>query len=166
MAAARPKPPASRRSVPAVPASCVPASAIGALSVELASPAGIKHLPASGYRFAAENAINYNISCRHDCTGAGEGQSASSRGPALPAEATSPELSIVLPAHNEADNIEPMRAALEKLLAPSLRYEIVFVDDGSSDGTLAAIRAAAARYPAVRYLSSTRNVGHHPAVRA
>jgi len=77
-----------------------------------------------------------------------------------------PELSIVLPAHNEAGNIEPMRAAIEKLVAPLGRYEIIFVDDGSSDGTLDAIRTAAARDPAVRYVSFTRNFGHQAALRA
>ena len=44
-------------------------------------------------------------------------------------------------------------------------YEIVFVDDGSTDGTLAAIRAAA-RDPAIRYVSFTRNFGHQAALRA
>ena len=77
-----------------------------------------------------------------------------------------PDLSIVLPAHNEADNIEPMRGALEKVLASLGRYEIIFVDDGSSDETLTAIRAAASRDPAVRYIAFTRNFGHQAALRA
>jgi dolichol-phosphate mannosyltransferase len=77
-----------------------------------------------------------------------------------------PDLSIVLPAHNEADNIEPMRGMLEKVLAPLGRYEIIFVDDGSSDGTLTAIRAAVSRDPAVRYIAFTRNFGHQAALRA
>src|SRR4029077_5347931 len=50
-------------------------------------------------------------------------------------------------------------------MALSGSYEIVFVDDGSTDGTLAAIRAAA-RDPAIRYLSFTRNFGHQGALRA
>ena len=50
------------------------------------------------------------------------------------------------PAHNEADNIAPMTAALQaRPESRSAAIEIVFVDDGSRDGTLAAIRAAAAR---------------------
>ena len=55
-----------------------------------------------------------------------------------------PDLSIVLPAHNEAENIAPMVAALKEVAAPLGAIEIIFVDDGSHDGTLAALRAAAA----------------------
>jgi len=77
-----------------------------------------------------------------------------------------PDISVVLPAFNEAGNIAPMAAALDALLPPLGRYEIVFVDDGSSDGTLNAIRAAAAAYPHVRYISFTRNFGHQDALRA
>ena len=77
-----------------------------------------------------------------------------------------PEFSVVLPAHNEAESIAPMCAALEDELAPLGSYEIIFVDDGSTDNTLAEIRAAAARQPAVRYISFTRNFGHQPALRA
>jgi dolichol-phosphate mannosyltransferase len=77
-----------------------------------------------------------------------------------------PELSVVLPAHNEAVNIVPMVAALTRALAPLGRAEIVFVDDGSSDSTLAELRAAAAADPAVRYVSFTRNFGHQAALRA
>jgi dolichol-phosphate mannosyltransferase len=43
--------------------------------------------------------------------------------------------------------------------------EIIFVDDGSSDGTLAMLRAAAAD-PTIRYVSFTRNFGHQEALRA
>lgn len=77
-----------------------------------------------------------------------------------------PEISVVLPAHNEAGNIEPMAATLAALLKPFGRFEIIFVDDGSSDGTLTAIRAAAAADPCVRYLAFTRNFGHQAALRA
>jgi polyisoprenyl-phosphate glycosyltransferase len=76
-----------------------------------------------------------------------------------------PEISIVLPAHNEAGNISAMAAAIAQQMALVGSYEIIFVDDGSSDGTLAAIRAAA-RDPAIRYLSFTRNFGHQAALRA
>jgi Glycosyltransferases involved in cell wall biogenesis len=80
--------------------------------------------------------------------------------------AAPPEISIVLPAHNEADNIAPMCAALKAELTPLASYEIIFVNDGSTDGTLAAVRAAAARDAAIRYISFTRNFGHQAALRA
>jgi polyisoprenyl-phosphate glycosyltransferase len=80
-----------------------------------------------------------------------------------------PDISVVLPAHNEAGNVAPMCAALAGHLRPLGSYEIVFVDDGSSDGTLAALRAAArdSQIDAkVRYVSFTRNFGHQAALRA
>jgi len=79
--------------------------------------------------------------------------------------AAGPEISVVLPAHNEAGNIVPLAAAIARAVALSGSYEIIFVDDGSTDGTLAAIRGAA-RDPAIRYLSFTRNFGHQAALRA
>jgi dolichol-phosphate mannosyltransferase len=77
-----------------------------------------------------------------------------------------PDISVVLPAYNEAGNIGPMADMLEKILRPLGRCEIVFVDDGSTDGTLNAIRAAAAANPQIRYISFTRNFGHQEALRA
>lgn len=76
-----------------------------------------------------------------------------------------PEFSIVLPAYNEAGAIASMAAALKSVMAALGSFEIVFVDDGSSDGTLVALRAAAAD-PAIRYISFTRNFGHQEALRA
>jgi glycosyltransferase involved in cell wall biosynthesis len=77
-----------------------------------------------------------------------------------------PDISVVLPAHNEAGNIAPMIATLERILEPLGRFEIIFVDDGSQDGTLAALRTAADANPSIRYLSFTRNFGHQEALRA
>jgi dolichol-phosphate mannosyltransferase len=77
-----------------------------------------------------------------------------------------PDFSIVLPAHDEAANVAPMVAVLKRMMAPLGSAEIVFVDDGSRDGTLAAVRAAAAADPDVRYLAFTRNFGHQAALRA
>src|ERR1700704_308199 len=76
-----------------------------------------------------------------------------------------PDISVVIAAHNEVENIAPMCAVLKQLLSPLGRYEIIFVEDGSIDGTLEAIRAAA-RDPAVRYVSLTRNFGHEACLRA
>jgi polyisoprenyl-phosphate glycosyltransferase len=76
-----------------------------------------------------------------------------------------PDISIVLPAHNEAGNVAPIAAALAQVMALTGNYEIIFVDDGSIDGTLTAIRAAS-RDPCIRYVSFTRNFGHQAALRA
>lgn len=77
-----------------------------------------------------------------------------------------PEISVVLPAYNEEGNIAPMCATLKGVLAPLGRYEIIFVDDGSADGTLSALRAATAADTAVRFISFSRNFGHQAALRA
>jgi len=79
--------------------------------------------------------------------------------------AAAPEVSIVLPAHNEAGNIAPIAAAIAQAMALEGSYEIVFVDDGSRDATLQAIRDAA-RDPGIHYVAFTRNFGHQAALRA
>src|SRR5213593_1627427 len=79
--------------------------------------------------------------------------------------APTPDFSIVLPAFNEAPNVAPMIAALREVMASLGRFEIVYIDDGSNDGTLETLRAAAAD-PIVRYVSFTRNFGHEAALRA
>jgi polyisoprenyl-phosphate glycosyltransferase len=77
-----------------------------------------------------------------------------------------PDFSIVLPARNEVANIAPMIAELREVMAPLGRFEIIYIDDGSDDGTLAALREAAVDDASVRYLSLTRNFGHEAAIRA
>jgi polyisoprenyl-phosphate glycosyltransferase len=77
-----------------------------------------------------------------------------------------PVFSIVLPAHNEAPNVEPMLMALREVMTPLGRFEMLYIDDGSNDGTLDALRHAAAADPRVRYVSFTRNFGHEAALRA
>ena len=81
-------------------------------------------------------------------------------------DSTKPDLSFVLPAHNEAGNITAMAARLAEIARPLGTAEIIFVDDGSTDGTLAEIRALTSKDKAVRYLSFTRNFGHQAALRA
>ncbi len=49
----------------------------------------------------------------------------------------SPELSVVVPVHNERDNVTILSQRLGAVLEEYGRqYEIIFVDDGSSDGTI------------------------------
>ena len=79
---------------------------------------------------------------------------------------TVPDLSFVLPAHNEARNVAAMAARLAEIAGPLGSFEIIFVDDGSTDGTLTEIRALAASHGYVRYVAFSRNFGHQPALRA
>jgi dolichol-phosphate mannosyltransferase len=85
---------------------------------------------------------------------------------ALTIAARPPDFSIVLPAHNEVANIAPMVTALREVMAPLGRFEIIYIDDGSNDGTLEMLREAAGADASVRYLSLTRNFGHEAALRA
>jgi len=73
------------------------------------------------------------------------------------------KLSVVVPAYNEAACVPRF---IETIFALGLAnpLELVFVDDGSSDGTLSEIKAAAAKDPRVRYVSFSRNFGKEAAL--
>jgi len=75
------------------------------------------------------------------------------------------DLSIVIPARNEAPNVAPLVAEIRAALDGNADYEIVYVDDGSSDGTAAAVRAAMAG-GRVRLLRHARSCGQSAAVRS
>lgn len=61
----------------------------------------------------------------------------------------SPEISIIVPCYNEVENITPLVGALEKTLT-DIKWEVIFVDDNSPDGTIEAVRKLAQNNPAVR----------------
>jgi glycosyltransferase involved in cell wall biosynthesis len=76
-------------------------------------------------------------------------------------------LSVVVPLYNEEDSIGPMHAALKGALEGlGTPYEIVFVDDGSRDGTLPKARELAAADSTVRVIRFRRNYGQTPAMAA
>ena len=79
---------------------------------------------------------------------------------------TSPQISVVLPAHNEEGNVAAMATRLGAILGALGSYEIVFVNDCSTDRTLEAIRALSAADKRVRFVSFVRNFGHQVALRA
>ncbi|MGY0236301.1 glycosyltransferase family 2 protein [Longispora urticae] len=68
-------------------------------------------------------------------------------------------LSVVVPCHNEEDNVGPCYAEIVAELGDCRPLQVLFVDDGSTDGTLDRIRALAADDPRVGYLSFSRNFG-------
>ena len=79
-----------------------------------------------------------------------------------------PLLSVISPCYNESEVIglfyETLRPVLESL--DHLDFEMVFVDDGSSDDTLAQLNRLAQNDPALRVLSLSRNFGHQVALTA
>ena len=73
-------------------------------------------------------------------------------------------LSVVIPVCNEADNVLPLAREIAAALRPRMTIEILFVDDGSDDGTLAAMRAAREEIPEIRLLRHSRRSGQSAAV--
>ena len=62
------------------------------------------------------------------------------------------EISVVVPFRNEAANLSDLLASFAVLDYPKELFEIIFVDDGSTDTTMAAIAAANQRNHLSRYL--------------
>ena len=70
------------------------------------------------------------------------------------------DVSIVVPAFNEADNVEPLYDEIARVLdGLGRRAEIVFVDDGSTDGTYEVLRQLHERDPRVKVLKFQGNFG-------
>jgi len=77
------------------------------------------------------------------------------------------KLNIVLPAHNEHNNISPIYKEIILALANcNYPYEILFIDDGSTDDTLMQIKALSAEDSKVKYIELSRNFGHQNALKA
>jgi undecaprenyl-phosphate 4-deoxy-4-formamido-L-arabinose transferase len=76
-----------------------------------------------------------------------------------------PQVSIVIPCYNEELNIPTLLGRLFKALDQMGRsYEVLFVDDGSKDKTLALLIEAAQTRPTVRVIELARNCGQHAAI--
>jgi len=84
-------------------------------------------------------------------------------------------LSVVIPIKDERDNLRPLhnrlRQALEPLRAPGAApaltdYEMLFIDDGSNDGSFPILEELAAADPRVKVVKMRRNFGQTPALRA
>jgi undecaprenyl-phosphate 4-deoxy-4-formamido-L-arabinose transferase len=78
-----------------------------------------------------------------------------------------PLLSVVVPVYNEAESVDSVYRRTVAALAPFERsYELIFVDDGSTDGTFARVERLHAEDPQIRAVRFKRNFGQHPAMHA
>jgi polyisoprenyl-phosphate glycosyltransferase len=76
------------------------------------------------------------------------------------------DITFVIPCHNEEDNIRALYEAIGQVMAPDDTYDFVYVDDGSTDGTLAEIRRLREHDRRVGYVSFAKNRGHQLALLA
>ena len=80
---------------------------------------------------------------------------------------TTAELSVVIPVYNEEANVEPLYEELAAALADlGIDYEMIFVEDGSTDRTLDELRSISHRDPRVQVLRFSRNYGQTAAIQA
>lgn len=75
-------------------------------------------------------------------------------------------ISAVIPVKDEAGNIAPLAREIAAALAGHGEHEIIFVDDGSSDGTAAELQALKAEIGALRVLRHARNLGQSRGIRS
>lgn len=76
-------------------------------------------------------------------------------------------ISVIVPVYNEKGNIEPLCRSLTDVLGTlNLRYEIILVNDGSTDGSLAEMRSAIDEFPRIKAIDLRRNYGQTAALMA
>jgi dolichol-phosphate mannosyltransferase len=78
-------------------------------------------------------------------------------------------ITIIIPAYNEAENIRPVYEKLQEVLSPlrnKYSFELLFVNDGSLDGTGQEIRKLADKDEKIKYLEFSRNFGKEIATTA
>jgi len=76
-----------------------------------------------------------------------------------------PLISVVVPAFNEAENVENLATEIAEALA-FISYEMIFIDDASTDETKAVLIGMKAGFPALRVLSHRQNSGQSRGVRS
>lgn len=75
-----------------------------------------------------------------------------------------PDLSVVVPVKNEVDNVEPLISEIAAALRGQELFEIVYVDDGSDDGTSSRLAELTVPYPELRVFSHDRCCGQSAAI--
>ncbi len=75
-----------------------------------------------------------------------------------------PLLSVVVPAKNEEGNILPLVTEINDALKGKVSFEIIYVNDGSTDKTLQKLKEAAKKFPALRFVSHDKSTGQSGAI--
>ena len=75
------------------------------------------------------------------------------------------EVSLVVPMRNEAENVVPLLGEIVAALRGGERFEILAIDDGSTDGTDRALLAARAGAPELRIIRHAESCGQSGALR-
>jgi len=76
-----------------------------------------------------------------------------------------PLISVVVPAYNEAENVENLASEIDQALS-DLPYEMIFIDDASTDDTKSVLVEMKSRFPHLRVLSHRQNSGQSRGVRS
>jgi dolichol-phosphate mannosyltransferase len=84
----------------------------------------------------------------------------------LPSSDTQTAVSIVVPVRNEADNVAPLVAEITGALDGRWAYEIIYVNDGSTDATAERLSELMKRHPQLRQLRHATSSGQSAAVRS
>lgn len=74
------------------------------------------------------------------------------------------KISVVVPVHNETDNVDTLIAEIDDALRTQDTYEMIFVDDGSNDDTLSKLKQAMQSYPSLRVLHHQQSCGQSRAI--
>jgi len=80
--------------------------------------------------------------------------------------ANDPAVAVVVPVRNEAGNIAALVEEIAKALDGQWRFEVVYVNDGSSDGTEAELKRLMAQYSWLRRVRHKQSCGQSAAVRS
>ena len=75
------------------------------------------------------------------------------------------DISVVVPLYNEAESLPELAAWVDRVMRENgFSYEMILIDDGSSDGSWEVVEGLKAQYPAIRGISFARNYGKSAAL--